>query len=48
MTNKSELIMSKFYPELIFYIILAGLVIDFFVNVVLTGAVVKFLDEKSD
>jgi hypothetical protein len=46
--SRADVIIAKFAPELVFYILLIGVVIDLFANFVLTGAVVKFLvDEES-
>ena len=45
--DKANLIVSKFSPELVFYVLLAGIIIDMIVNYIMTGTVVKFLiDEK--
>ncbi|MCX6828651.1 MAG: hypothetical protein NT002_05145 [candidate division Zixibacteria bacterium] len=44
--SRADVIVSKFSPELVFYILLIGVVIDLFVNFVLTGAIVKFLVEE--
>jgi len=47
-TGKADIIIEKFSPELIFYILGAGIFIDFIVNCLLTTAVVNFLLDESD
>ena len=47
MTSNADIIVAKFSPELVFYILLIGIVIDMIVNFILTGAVVKFLTEEA-
>jgi hypothetical protein len=48
LSANADSIVSKFSPELVFYILLAGIVVDMIVNFVVTGAIVKILiDEKS-
>lgn len=46
LAGKSDVIISKFSPELVFYILAVGLFVDMIANVIMTGAVVKFLDEE--
>ncbi len=47
-TANSDVVVSKFSPELIFYVLLVGIVIDMIMNFLLTGAVVKFLVEERE
>lgn len=47
-TNNVTTIVDKFTPELVFYILTAGIVIDFLINYFITGTVVKFLIEESE
>nr|MBN2276303.1 hypothetical protein [candidate division Zixibacteria bacterium] len=46
LSEKVEIIVDKFSPELVFYILLIGIIVDAIVNYILTGAVVKFLLEE--
>ncbi|MEW5923140.1 MAG: hypothetical protein AB1746_04060 [Candidatus Zixiibacteriota bacterium] len=48
LANQSGAIVSKFSPELVFYILTAGLIIDMVVNFILTVAVATFLIEERD
>jgi len=45
---QSDVIVEKFSPELVFYILLVGIIADFLVNFLTTGAVVKFLIEETE
>jgi hypothetical protein len=47
LASKSDVVVGKFNPELVFYILTAGLIADFFVNIITTGAVVKFLADEA-
>ncbi|SYZ73656.1 membrane hypothetical protein [Candidatus Zixiibacteriota bacterium] len=47
-TSNSDVVVSKFSPELIFYVLVAGIIIDMIMNFLLTGAVVKFLVEEGE
>ncbi len=47
-TGNTNIIIEKFSPELVFYILGAGIFTDFVVNCLLTAAVVKFLLDESD
>jgi hypothetical protein len=47
MTSNADLIVTKFSPELVFYILVIGIIVDIIVNFILTGAVVKFLIEEA-
>ncbi len=46
--SKSDVIVDKFSPELVFYVLVAGIVADLLVNFITTGAVVKFLIDESE
>jgi len=48
LSDQSAIIAIKFTPELIFYILSAGLVVDMLVNFVMTGALVSFLLDERD
>lgn len=48
LTNQSGLIVSKFSPELVFYIMTAGLIIDMLVNFIITVTVANFLVDEHD
>ena len=48
LSSQSSVIVEKFTPELVFYILMAGLVIDMLVNFFLTASVVNFLIEEED
>ena len=48
LSSKSSVIVDKFSPELVFYILLIGIVADLLVNFFTTGAVVKFLVEEKE
>ncbi len=48
LAQNSEVIVTRFTPELIYYILLIGIIIDMFINYVLTGAVTKFLIEEQE
>ncbi|MBN2227062.1 MAG: hypothetical protein JW763_06825 [candidate division Zixibacteria bacterium] len=41
-----DTIVTKFTPELVFYLVVVGLIIDMVVNLLVTGTVVKFLIEE--
>lgn len=47
MTSNADVIVTKFSPELVFYILLIGIIIDMIVNFIMTGAIVKFLTEEA-
>lgn len=47
-TRNSNVIIEKFSPELVFYILGAGIFVDFLVNCLLTVAVVKYLIDESE
>ncbi len=47
-TGNTNIIIEKFSPELVFYILGAGVFIDFVVNCLLTAAVVNFLLDETD
>ncbi len=47
-TSNVTTIVDKFTPELVFYILTAGIFIDFVSNYFITGTVVKFLIEESE
>ncbi len=47
-TGNSDVIVAKFSPELVYYVLLAGILIDLVMNFLLTGAVVKFLIEERE
>lgn len=45
--GKPDVIIDKFTPELVFYILTAGIILDVVINYIITGTVVKFLlDEQ--
>lgn len=46
--GQADVIISKFTPDLVFYILVIGLVADFAVNIIFTGARVKFLLEEME
>jgi len=48
LTGQSAAIVSKFSPELVFYILAAGLIVDMLVNFILTATVVGLLIEERD
>ena len=48
LTNQSAVIVNKFSPELVFYILTAGLIIDMVVNFIITVTVTGFLIEERD
>lgn len=48
LANKSDIVVIKFSPEIVFYILLAGIIVDMVVNYLVTGAVVKFLVEEQE
>ncbi|RKX31060.1 MAG: hypothetical protein DRP46_04175 [Candidatus Zixiibacteriota bacterium] len=48
LSGKSTVIVDKFTPELIFYVLAVGLVIDMLVNFFLTTSVVNFLIEEEE
>ncbi len=45
--GEADVIISKFAPDLVFYLLALGLIVDFAVNVIFTGARVKFLLEET-
>ena len=47
-TDNVTTIVDKFTPELVFYILVAGIFVDFLINYFITGTVVKFLAEESE
>lgn len=48
LASKSDIIVDKFSPELVFYILLVGIIADLLVNFFTTGAVVKFLIDETE
>lgn len=46
LSDKVDVIVVKFPPELVFYILLAGIIVDMIINYAVTGAVVRFLLEE--
>ncbi|MCX6825844.1 MAG: hypothetical protein NTV06_01055 [candidate division Zixibacteria bacterium] len=48
MTSRANVVVAKFTPELVLYILLTGIVVDFIINFVLTGAVVKLLTTEEE
>ena len=48
LARNSEVIVTRFTPELIYYILLIGIIIDMFINYLLTGAVTKFLIDAQE
>lgn len=47
-TGRPDIIVEKFKPELVYWVLLAGLVIDIFVNFFWMGAAVRFLIDEED
>ncbi len=43
LSGQAEIIILKFRPELIFYILLAGIIVDMIINYTLAGTVTKFI-----
>lgn len=48
LSSQSAMIATKFTPELVFYILTAGILVDMLVNFFLIGAVVNFMIEEGD
>ncbi|UCD94709.1 MAG: hypothetical protein JSU69_01265 [Candidatus Zixiibacteriota bacterium] len=48
LSAKAGIVVTKFSPELMFYILLGAIIVDMVINFVLTGAVVKFLVEDKE
>jgi hypothetical protein len=48
LVTRSDIIVNKFSPELVFYLLLLGIGADLLVNFFTTGAVVKFLIDESE
>jgi hypothetical protein len=47
-SGQSGTIVDKFAPELVLYLLLAGLIVDLLVNIILTGTVVRLLQDDSN
>ncbi len=48
LSRSSEIIVTGFTPELMYYILLIGIIIDMFINYFVAGAVTKFLIEEQE
>ncbi|MFH2035887.1 MAG: hypothetical protein ABIJ45_05735 [Candidatus Zixiibacteriota bacterium] len=48
LSARSETIVDKFTPEMVFYVLAFGLVLDLLINILLTGALTKFLSDESN
>jgi hypothetical protein len=48
LSSKAGVVVAKFSPELMFYILLLAVIIDMLVNIILTGSVVRFLLEEKE
>ncbi len=46
LAGRSDMIVSKFAPELVFYILLAGIIVEMIVNFVFTGALTRLISEE--
>jgi hypothetical protein len=48
LANRSDVIISRFSPELVFYILLVAVIADLIINFAITGAAVGFLLEEAE
>jgi len=48
LTGNVEVIVTRFSPELMYYILISGIIIDLLINYWVTGAVTKFLIEEKE